>query len=90
MINEDVFPAFRNIQVQVDTKYKRILENGKDPELELNQREIKVMNSIYPDNNINNPSYAKQKHDFFTGLGYKLPPLYKDGYVPIKPWWKFW
>lgn len=92
MINRDIFPAFRNIEGTIDSKYKRIQESGRDPELEMSVRELRILNAL-PQNYTNDPLddiSAEDYYNFLIDLGYDLPPFYKDGYVPLEPWWKFW
>ena len=94
MINFDIFPAFDAIERKALAKYSALGEAGNDPELHLTNRELITVRyglersraAAYNDSE----ESAQEYYYKLSNLDYNLPPLYKDGYIPEEPWWKFW
>jgi len=93
-INPEIFKAFDAIERAAFAKYAALVDADKDPELFLTNRELiaarygleRSRDAAYGDSDESAQEYYYKLSD----LDYRLPPLYKDGYIPKHPWWKFW
>ena len=95
-LNPEIFDAFRRIERQAETKYRGLLDAGKDPEQYMSARELWVYQESYRalDAAVNSPDgYSVSAEEYYEQLyrrDFRLPPLYKAGYTERKSWWRLW